>query len=264
VPALFLLLLFAAEATPGPDLPLPPFGIARVKTEKKVVALTFDACATTLQDNDFDRRVWDILKKEEVPVTIYLSGRWVETHLTEAKELAAAPFVEFGNHTYAHPRLPRVSPKRLTSEIELAQTLIFEPLGKPALTLRPPAGAWNVNVVRAARMHKLPVVLWDVVSGDAGGHVSAARMVEVVLAETKPGSIIIFHINGRGPFTHDAIPPILEGLRKKGFDFVTVSSLLSEHRNSLVRAKPSVLGFHRLKNDEKHPEDEEGHDDQAP
>jgi peptidoglycan/xylan/chitin deacetylase (PgdA/CDA1 family) len=251
--------------TPGmPDLPLPSFAIARVKTEKKVVALTFDACATTLQDNDFDRRVWDILKREAVPVTIYLSGRWVETHLTEAKELAAAPFVEFGNHSYAHPRLPRVPFKRLKGEIELTQTLISEPLGKPALTLRPPAGAWNANVVRAARKQKLPVVLWDVVSGDAGGHVPAARMIEVVLAETKPGSIVIFHINGRGPFTHEAILPIVEGLRRKGFDFVTVSSLLAEHRNSLVRVKPARLGHRRSKGAEPHPGDGEGHDDQTP
>ena len=101
-----------------------------------------------------------------------------------------------------------MSPNRLRNEIELTQALIREPLGKPALTLRPPAGAWNANVVRAARKQNLPVVLWDVVSGDAGGHIPAARMVEVVLAETKPGSILIFHINGRGPFTHDAILPI--------------------------------------------------------
>jgi peptidoglycan/xylan/chitin deacetylase (PgdA/CDA1 family) len=232
---------------PVPALPLPPFGVARVRTAKKVVALTFDACATTLQENGFDRATWEILKREAIPVTIYLSGRWVETHLTEAREMAAAPFVEFGNHSYAHPRLSQVTPQRLASEVELAQTLIEEPLRKPALTLRPPAGAWDANVVRAARRYRLPVVLWSVVSGDVGGHVPAARMVEDVLARTTPGSIVIFHINGRGIFTHAALPEIIAGLRERGYAFVTVSSLLTEHPHALVRARTSRFGGRRPK-----------------
>jgi peptidoglycan/xylan/chitin deacetylase (PgdA/CDA1 family) len=52
--------------------------------------------------------------------------------------------------------------------------------------------------------------------------------------QTKPGSIIIMHINKRGKYTADALPEIINILRKKGYKFVTISELLKsgeEFRN---------------------------------
>jgi peptidoglycan/xylan/chitin deacetylase (PgdA/CDA1 family) len=85
--------------------------------------------------------------------------------------------------------------------------------------------------VRVASGKQLPTVLWDVVSGDAGGHVPPERMVAKVSREVRPGSIVIFHINGRGPNTRKALPAIIKELRAKGMRFVFVSELLQ-----LVRA----------------------------
>ena len=108
-----------------------------------------------------------------------------------------------------------------------------------ALELRPPAGAWNRQVLLAAARAHLPVVLWTVVSGDAGGHVPAERMRRLVLAQTERGAIVIFHINGRGPFTKEVLSDIITGLRAKGFRFVTVSQLLSLPDAILVSAPPT-------------------------
>ena len=64
-------------------------------------------------------------------------------------------------------------------------------------------------MLRAASAENLPVVTWSVVSGDVGGHVPPARMVQTVLDETRPGAIIIFHINRREPYTKKALPDII-------------------------------------------------------
>jgi len=53
--------------------------ISSVTTGEPVVALTFDACATRKQANGFDRKVFEILVRDRIPATLYLSGRWVET-----------------------------------------------------------------------------------------------------------------------------------------------------------------------------------------
>jgi peptidoglycan/xylan/chitin deacetylase (PgdA/CDA1 family) len=225
---------------------LPPFAISRVATSEPVVALTFDACATTRQANGFDHQVFEILAYEQIPATFFLSGRWVETHLDAAREIAAAPWAELGNHTYAHPRLSQIPKKRLMMEIQRTDEIMETTLGRPAQSMRPPAGAWNRNVVRAAEQENLPVVLWSVVSGDAGGHVPAARMIRTVLEQTGPGAIVIFHINGRGPFTKDALPNIIAGLRDKGLRFVTVSQLLALPDATPVKAKPAPFGYRRL------------------
>jgi peptidoglycan/xylan/chitin deacetylase (PgdA/CDA1 family) len=116
-------------------------------------------------------------------------------------------------------------------------------MARPALTMRPPAGAWDAAVLKTATEEHVPLVLWTIVSGDVGGHVPAARMVRTVLEQAKPGAIIIFHINKRAPFTKRALPDIITGLREKGFRFVTVSQLLALPDAVPVAAKPSHFGY---------------------
>ena len=204
-----------------------------------MVALTFDACATRKQANGFDRKVFDILTKDQIPATFYLTGRWVEKHPGAAKVIAAAPWIEIGNHTYTHPRLTLTRKERIQQQIRRTNLIIEKKIGRPALSLRPPAGAFNAKVLQIANQEHLPLVLWSIVSGDAGGHVPAARMDRALLDQAKPGSIIIFHINKRAPFTKKALPDIIAGLRDKGFRFVTVSQLLALPDAVPIKAKPS-------------------------
>jgi peptidoglycan/xylan/chitin deacetylase (PgdA/CDA1 family) len=220
-----------------------PFAIRGVTTREPVVALTFDACATLRQPNGFDRRVFDILSAEHVPATFFLSGRWVEKHPRAAKVIAAAPFVELGNHSYSHPRLTLVRKERLRMQIRRTNKILEQRLGRAPLSLRPPAGAWNAEVVAAANREQLPVVTWTVVSGDVGGHVPSARMVSRVVEEARPGAIIIFHVNRREPFTKNALPGIIAGLRSKGLGFVTVSQLLRLPDAVPEAARSSRFGF---------------------
>jgi peptidoglycan-N-acetylglucosamine deacetylase len=238
----------------GPHPPdIPPFAIRAVRTTEPVVALTFDACATYHQANGFDRKIFDILVREKIPSTFYLSGRWVETHPGAAKAIAAAEFIELGNHSYSHPRLTLVRDDRLKLQIQRTNDIIEKKMGRPALSLRPPAGAWDQTVVRGAAEENLPVIIWTVVSGDVGGQVPVARMQKAVLEQAQPGSIVIFHINKRGPFTKYALPDIIAGLRAKGFRFVTVSQLLALPDAVPVQAKPSRFGFGMKAPDKERP-----------
>jgi peptidoglycan-N-acetylglucosamine deacetylase len=233
----------APIAPTAPAVPASPIAIAGITTSEPVVALTFDACATKKQANGFDRKVFEILAREKIPATFYLTGRWVEKHPSAAKVIAAAPWIELGNHTYSHPRLTLVRKERIRMQIRRTNKILEKKIGRPALSLRPPAGAWNAKVLKMASEEHMPVVLWSVISGDAGGHVPAARMDRAVLEQTKPGSIIIFHVNKRAPYTKKALPDIIAGLREKGFRFVTVSQLLALPDAVPIRAKPSRFGF---------------------
>jgi peptidoglycan/xylan/chitin deacetylase (PgdA/CDA1 family) len=231
-----------ATAPKAPTTPTTPIAIAGVTTSEAVVALTFDACATKKQANGFDRKVFEILARDQIPATFYLTGRWVERHPSAAKIIAAAPWIELGNHTYSHPRLTLTRSERIRTQIRRTNRILEKKIGRSALTLRPPAGAFNPAVVQIANQEHLPVVLWSIVSGDVGGHVPTERMDRTVLEQAKPGSIIIFHINKRAPFTKKALPDIIAGLREKGFRFVTVSQLLALPDAVPIKAKPSRYG----------------------
>jgi peptidoglycan/xylan/chitin deacetylase (PgdA/CDA1 family) len=239
---LFALLLGGDKVAP----PIPPMAVSGVATRQRVVALTFDACATKNQANGFDQRIFEILQREKIPVTIYMTGTWAETHPSAVKQIAAADWVEIGNHSYSHPRLSLLQADRLQMQIRYASRVLLEKLGRPALSLRPPAGAWNQEVLRVANQENLPLVLWSVVSGDANGHIPPERIRRGVLEQAKPGSIIIFHINNRGPFTHLVLPDIIAGLRERGFGFVTVSQLLALPDAQPTSPKPSRMGCKHL------------------
>ncbi|WP_139070103.1 hypothetical protein [Bacillus sp. FJAT-27225] len=60
-----------------------------------------------------------------------------------------------------------------------------------------------------------------------------------VLLDSKPGNIVIFHDAGGSDRsqTVKAIEPILMALHKNGYEFVTVSELLSRARSSMPGIK---------------------------
>jgi len=102
--------------------------------------------------------------KDQIPATLFLSGRWVETHPSAAKDIAAAPWIELGNHTYSHPRLSLLRPELIRFQIQHTNAILEKTLGRPALTLRPPAGAWDAAVAKIADQERMPFILWMVVS----------------------------------------------------------------------------------------------------
>src|SRR5262245_2396369 len=48
-----------------------------------------------------------------------------------------------------------------------------------------------------------------------------------VLTNVQPGSIVLFHANGRGWHTEGALPGIIATLKARGYEFATVSELLA-------------------------------------
>jgi len=47
-----------------------------------------------------------------------------------------------------------------------------------------------------------------------------------VLARVRPGSILIFHINGNGHGTGKALPGIVAALKSKGYRFVKIEDAI--------------------------------------
>ena len=58
------------------------------------------------------------------------------------------------------------------------------------------------------------------------------------MAATRPGDILIFHVNGRGVHTAEAIPAIVEGLEAKGFRFVLLSDYLAPDTPTMFSGQP--------------------------
>jgi len=209
-----------------------------VETTGREVAITFDACATRAQNNGFDRAVLRVLERESVPATIFVSGRWVETHPGAMSQLTDDALIEFGNHSYDHPHMSRLAAMQIAEEIDRTEVALGR-YGRHSVAFRPPFGDWNDLVMQVVADHRLPFVTWDVVSGDPSAKTTTSGMVHAVVSKARPGSIIIFHINGRGWKTAEALPTILRRLRERGFRFVPLSGLMASHE---IEPQPTTAG----------------------
>jgi len=85
--------------------------------------------------------------------------------------------------------------------------------------------ACNPESLRAVANNGMLAIQWDVSSGDPSPGLSPKLMARHVLAAVRPGSIVLFHANGRGWHTQSALPKIVAAPRAQGYEFATVSEL---------------------------------------
>jgi peptidoglycan-N-acetylglucosamine deacetylase len=220
----------------------------RLPAGRKLVALTFDLCEQPYEIAGYQGDIVDYLRGHRVPATFFAGGKWMLTHETRAQQIIADPLFELANHAWEHRNFRLLDGRRLASEIDgaqLAYERTYDALAQRHCHLpgqkqlahqaspsrlslfRFPFGACNPRALKAIGDRGLIAIQWDVSSGDPWRGLTTKRMVKEVLQRARSGSIIIFHANGRGWKTGQALPQIIAGLRQRGFGFATVSQMLA-------------------------------------
>ncbi|MBU6371514.1 MAG: polysaccharide deacetylase family protein [Alphaproteobacteria bacterium] len=197
--------------------------VTRLPTAERVVALTFDACEARAPAT-LDRRIVDLLAARGVPYTVFMGGRFARDNAAEVAALARDPRVEIENHSWSHPRDMRtLDDAGVTAEVVKAEIEIFTVTGRRTTLFRFPGGNADARTVGVVEGLGYRVVHWRWPEGDPDPHVSARALVRQTLTRTRPGDVLIFHINGRGVHTADALPQVLDGLTAQGYRFVLLS-----------------------------------------
>lgn len=212
--------------------------VLRLPTSERVVALTLDACEQQ-RPMKLDTTISDYLVAHRIPFTLFLSGRFVVDNAAAVKTLGALPFVELENHSWDHPnRMPRLSDDEVRDELLKTDAEIARLTGKGTAFFRFPAITYDARTLGLAEGLGFTVVhyRWEV--GDPDPHETVGRIVSETLEGTRPGDILIFHINGRGWHTGEAMPGVVEGLQAKGYRFVLLRDYLKEKRSRTVTGGP--------------------------
>lgn len=202
--------------------------IQNVQTTRKVVALTID-------DGPHYKttpKILQTLKEKQVRATFFVLGVNVETSPELlSKEIEAGH--EIGNHGYSHTPLTSMTKENIEKEVKNTENLITSATTKPVL-FRPPGGAYNAKTARVLQNLGYSIVMWNVDPHD-WARPSVDEVVNSVLTNVIPGSIILMH-DGQYPLpTAAAIALIIDKLRNQGYEFVTVSELLKY--NEMVSAR---------------------------
>lgn len=202
----------------------PVFGSAlgRIPTVAKVVALTFDDGPNPVATP----KILDTLRKENVKATFFILGshaeRWPELVMRIAHEGH-----QIGNHGYFHRKQHFMSPFYVRRDIRLGLRAIRRAGGPAPKLFRAPHGfrsPWTTYIASelGERTVGWSLGVWD---SDRPG---VEKIYKKTVEGVGPGSIVLLHDgDGYNPDgdrmqTADALPKIINELRHRGYEFVTL------------------------------------------
>ncbi|MFF5056283.1 polysaccharide deacetylase family protein [Micromonospora sp. NPDC000663] len=240
-----------AGATPTPATSVP--GATPVGTRAPVVdhgprtgdkvALTFDADMTDGMLGHLragrvtsyaNLRILDLLERERVPATFFLTGMWVRRYPDVTRRIADNPRFELANHTYGHAAftadcydLPRLPVDELAGDVAKTFEVIKPYGGRQTRYFRFPGLCHDAATLDALAPLGVTVVDGDVVSGDPFA-AAWKPLVRAVLDHVRPGSVVIMHVTeANAAMTDEALPHILDGLRERGLVPAPLSEVLA-------------------------------------
>jgi len=192
--------------------------IYRVETDEKKVAISFDAA----WGSDVTPILLEIFDRYNVKTTFFLVKFWMEKYPEMTKTISKAGH-EIGNHSATHPNMGSLSASQITKEIETTNDKIKELTGQTPSLFRPPFGDYSNTLITTVNSLGCQVIQWDVDSLD-WKDLGADAIYERVMKQVGPGSIILFHNNGK--HTAKAAEAIIKSLQEQGYEIVKVSDLL--------------------------------------
>jgi peptidoglycan/xylan/chitin deacetylase (PgdA/CDA1 family) len=187
---------------------------------KKEIALTFDDGPHSY----YTRKILDILKSNRVKATFFLVGEKVLEHPELARAEVAEGHVP-GNHTFHHVNLTRIPEQDVASEVVACGDAILAATGRKPRLFRPPGGDYDPQVAGVVDALGYTLILWTDNPGDYASP-GTGKIETRVTSRITNGGIILMHDGVQE--TLDALPVIIEDLKKKGFSFVGIEDMLRE------------------------------------
>ena len=211
-----------------------PYVVTRTGYKQGLVALTFDDGP----DGTYTPGILDVLKREGVPATFFVIGENAVSHPGLLSRIVDSGS-ELGNHSYTHPNMALVSNRGIRIELNATQRLIEAYTGRATRLLRlpyfgdaePTTDDELIPALQAQQDGYLNVGLHvDTEDWQRPGVAAIVRngMAGVLAGDAdRSGNVILLHDGGGDrEQTIQALPTLIEGLKARGFRFVTVSQLL--------------------------------------
>ncbi|ARK28977.1 polysaccharide deacetylase family protein [Halalkalibacter krulwichiae] len=201
-----------------------------IKTDERVIALTFDACGGPY-GNGYDEELIQFLKSEQIPATLFINERWIKEHEKAFLELAKDPLFQIENHGTAHVPLSVTgkaawgiegtnSPEEIVNEVMANQETIESLTGRAPTMFRSGTAFYDEVAVEIVNELGLEVVNFDIL-GDAGATYNADQ-VYTALLQAKKGSIALLHMNQPQSGTAEGVKRAVLQLELDGFSFVNL------------------------------------------
>jgi len=186
-------------------------------TSNPVIALTFDD-----GPGNATNAILDVLAQHNVHATFFVLGNRVYGNSDTMVRMANRGH-EIGNHSWSHPRLPRLSEARIRDEIINTNNVITNVTGVTPVLFRAPYGLSGNRVENIVGSLGLPLINWSLDPRDWQSR-NANTIYRDVMRDVRDRDILLFH--DIHDATGQAMIRLVPSLLNQGFQFVTVSELM--------------------------------------
>jgi cellulose synthase/poly-beta-1,6-N-acetylglucosamine synthase-like glycosyltransferase/peptidoglycan/xylan/chitin deacetylase (PgdA/CDA1 family) len=217
------------------------YDIEQIGAAKNKIALSFDDGP----DPQWTPKILDVLKEKNVIGTFFVIGDEANRDPGILKREYAEGHV-IGNHTFTHPRFDEISRTQIKWELNLTQRLFESTLGIKSMLFRPPYGIdHQPEYAEEVAQLPLPQEMGYLIVGQRidpndwrqrnGEQIPAQEIVDNVLRQASKGNIVLFHDGGGDRSqTVAALPQVIDRLRAKGYQIVSVPELIGKTRAGVM------------------------------
>ncbi|WP_316801133.1 glycosyltransferase [Pedobacter frigidisoli] len=216
--------------------------IKRFGEADKKIALTFDDGP----DPVYTPQVLNILKQEHVPGCFFVVGIMAEKNMELLRQEYDSGY-EIGNHTFFHPDMSAIGPRRVKFELNATRRLIEAVTGHSTILFRAPFNAdaepQNISeILPVAQSRKENYInigeYIDPEDWEPGK--TADQIFNEVVKQHENGNILLLHdAGGNREATVAALPRIIRYFKSQGYTFTTVGDLMGKKRAELMPAVKS-------------------------
>lgn len=195
-----------------------------VETEKPQIAISFDAA----WGNEDTQQILDILKKQDVKATFFMTGGWVESYPDDVKQILADGH-DLGNHSENHKQMSTLSESECREEIMKVHEKVKELTGYEMQLFRPPYGDYNNQVINVTYACGYYPIQWNVDSLDWKDY-GVQEIINTVCNHKSLGNGTIILCHNGAKYTAQALDTMITQLKEKGYEFVPISQLIYKEK----------------------------------
>lgn len=213
------------------------------------LAITFDDGPS----DPYTEQVLNVLSRFGVKATFFVIGENAEHHPGILRRIWADGH-EIGSHTFTHPNMAAVSPRRARLELNATQRVLQSILERSTLLFRPP---YNADAEPTSMEEVRPIILasqmgyltigefidpqdWNLQVRQPGGRIhrlTAQEIARQVIQQVQSGmgNVILLH-DGGGDRSQSvaALSIFIPYLQQRGYHFVTVSQLVGSVHDAVM------------------------------
>ncbi|MDQ3692045.1 MAG: polysaccharide deacetylase family protein [Chloroflexota bacterium] len=172
--------------------------------------------------------ILDTLLAADVPATMFVMGWWAEQDPPVLERMVQEGYL-IGSHGYAANELPTLTDGDVLRDLDLAEAAVMEATGSPpAPYFTPYAAAIDARVRHLVADQGYLSVAWEVPAADYGADATEESVYARVMDNIYDGAIVELHLDGpaSAQSTGRALPRLIDDLRARGYQFVTIPELL--------------------------------------